>query len=196
MPDENELYEQWRSASEGERWEVEGKLFQRVLSHMCAVVCETLHEWNPDVVQDAALAVWRGLSRFRRESTFSTWVHSIAKHKTYAEIRRRVRRRRVFDECKVVVANPAEDEEERDHEVCPINLPDLEGPMAFVELCKELPQDDASLVEYKREGMSADEIAAKMGIGQEAVDSRWARLKRSVQDKLLLRRRLDGASSY
>ena len=180
MPDENELYEQWRSAPEGKRRELEGKLLQKVLSHARAVVCETLHEWNPDIVQDAALAVWRGLSRFRRESKFSTWVHSIAKHKTYEEIRNRVRRRRIFDERKVVVANPGDDEES-DRAVYRTTLPNLEGPITLAELCEGLPEDAASLLRHKREGMGTDEIAAKMGIGQEAIASRWARLRRKLK---------------
>ena len=138
MLDENELYDEWRSAPEEKRCEVEEKLLQKVLSHARAVVWETLHEWNPDIVQDVAIAVWRGLSRFRRESKFSTWVHSIAKYKAYEEIRNRVRRRRVFDERKVVVANPGDDKE-NDRAVYPTTLPNLEGPssaaMSILLIC-------------------------------------------------------------
>ena len=180
MSDENELYEQWRGAAEGERCDLETRLFQKVLRHAKAVVWIGLHERNPDLAQDIALAVLRNLSGFRGDSKFSTWVQAIAERKVDEELRKRIRRRNVFDERKVVVTNP--EEEEVVGAVHPTELPDFDSGIAFGEICRRLPtEEDAMLLRCKRDGMSSVEIAARMGISQEAVDSRWARLKPRIQ---------------
>jgi RNA polymerase sigma factor (sigma-70 family) len=188
MPSENETYEQWRSAPEGERWELEGRLFQQVVGHALAVVWTKLQEPNPDLAQEIALAVFRNLSNFKGESKFSTWVHAIGRNKVKELIRNRVRWRKIFEQ------NVLLRREEEEQEVNPTVIeeageaPDFDTPILVDELCEGLSQRDALLLRCKYELMGSDEIAAILGTTREATDSRWARLRPKLQEKLVLRR--------
>ncbi len=181
--DENELYEEWWNTPEDQRPDVERRLFAAVRPHAQAVLWEKLGENNPDLTHDIVVAVVNQLADFRRECKFSTWVHEIASRKADEELRKRMRRRKVFDETKEVLDERHAEEGEVANAVYPSETPDFDSPIEFDQLCAKLPQEDAALLRYKNEGLSSEEIAAKMGIGQEAVDSRWARLKSKVRKK-------------
>src|SRR6516164_964017 len=46
-----------------------------------------------DVVQEAYLRAWRGLSRFRGDAQFSTWMYRITANTAYSSVKRRRRHR-------------------------------------------------------------------------------------------------------
>ena len=181
MSDENELYEEWCAATD--RRDVEKRLYNAVSRHATAVVLEKFPEGHRDLPHDIASAVIGRLEEFRQGSKFSTWVHAIAVRKTDEALRKLVRKRKVFDETKVVVADAREkteqeggDEEEMRNRVSAVSRPDFDSSIALDQICSRLPEEDAALVGYKREGLTSPEIAAKLGTTQEAVESRWARL--------------------
>jgi RNA polymerase sigma factor (sigma-70 family) len=188
VSDENELYEEWRAATD--RRDVEKRLYSAVSRHATAVVLEKFPEGHRELAHDIASAVIGRLGRFRRQSKFSTWVHEIAVRKTIEALRKLARRKRVFDETKVVVADAGEKAEQEGggpyevrNQVSAVTQPDLDSPIALDQLRSHLPEKDAALVIYKREGLTSAEIAAKLGTSQGAVESRWERLKRSQKKK-------------
>jgi len=183
VPDENEIYEEWSAATD--RREVEERLYRAVSRHAAAVVLTKFPEGHRDLVHNIASAVMGELGTFRAESKFSTSVHRIALLKTYEALRATVCRRKVFDDTKIVVGGPEEEAENHDHgetagHVYASTLPDAEARIAFEELFDQLSEEEAALLQYKSEGFSSEEIAAKINISQEAVDSRWARLKKKL----------------
>ena len=189
MPDENELYKQWRSATD--RRHVEEKLYRAVSRHAAAVVLSKFPEGCRDLVPDIAAAVMSRIESFRGESKFSTWVHAIAKLKTAEALRTKKIEERVFDATKVVVSGPDENigeylENGAGESLRTTNLvyaethSDFDGPIAFEELCDRLSDEEEALLNYKCEGLSSYEIASKFGINAEALDSRWARLKKKL----------------
>jgi RNA polymerase sigma factor (sigma-70 family) len=180
MSDENEIYVQWQNAIDDEaRGRTIKQLSKEVRRHGEAVVWEGLNEWNPDTVEKIVAAVVDNLPRFQGRSKFSTWVHAIGKNKVKEELRYRKNRRKDIDETARV-----EDSEDGGrtprHEV---RRPDFDTPMLVDDLCKGLSEENTLLLQGKYEQMSSDEIGQLLGISADAVDSRWARLKPTIQEK-------------
>ena len=182
MPDENEVYQQWLNAPEEERPDIETKLANKVKRHAQAVVWQMLGEDRPDLVEDITAAVMVEIGQFRHECKFSTWVQEIAQRKSLEERRKLGRERKVFDKNVEVVTDPHLEAEVDfgSAEVVPAVAPHSEEAIAFELFLAALPEEDAALLRYKREGLKSREIAERMGSTVEAVDSRWARLKPRV----------------
>jgi RNA polymerase sigma factor (sigma-70 family) len=194
VSDENELYEEWRAATD--RQDVEQRLYSAVSRHATAVVLEKFPEGHRELPHDIASAVIGRLGKFRQGSKFSTWVHAIAVRKTDEALRKLVRKKKIFDETKVVVADAGEkteqedgDEEEMRNRVSAVTRPDFDSSIALDQLSNHLPEEDAALVRYKREGLTSAEIATRLGTTQEAVESRWERLKSRQKKKKVSRPR-------
>jgi RNA polymerase sigma factor (sigma-70 family) len=188
VSDENKLFEEWCGATD--RRDVEQRLYRAASRHAAAVVRGKFPEGNPDLIHDIAIAVVGRLGEFNRESKFTTWVHAIAKKKTAEAARKLARRKKVFDLTKVVVADLGDkteqeggDASEVRNQVSALTRPDFDSPIALDQLSNHLPKEDAALLGYKREGLTSAEIAVKLGTSQEAVESRWERLKRSQKKK-------------
>jgi RNA polymerase sigma factor (sigma-70 family) len=181
---ENALYEVWHSSTTEQRHDVERRLFAAVTRHAKAVVFIKLQEKAPDLVANIAGDALRQLARgqFRGACLFSTWVQAIALRKINEEIRRRTRQRRVIDDRTSVddlEKWTTVDLEEGGEGVAyrsrqQIKLPNFD---AKILLDQVLSHEDKELVGLKHEGLSSEEIAAKIGISKEAVNSRWRRLK-------------------
>jgi RNA polymerase sigma factor (sigma-70 family) len=184
MPDENELYAMWLAANPRERGQIEEKLHPVIRAHARAVVSKKFPEARfelPDYIADTVLFQ---LTKFRRECKFSTWVHKISVRMTDEELRRLIRSRKVFDRTKVV---PRVAEEEPGYvrgSEYPIVLPKFDSRIAFRELFPPLSQDQRKLLRYKIRHVPSSKIAKKLRISQEAVDSRWARLKPQLKKML------------
>lgn len=195
MSNENEFYEVWREAPEAEKWEWEELLFEEVRNHAMAAVWTRMAEFNPDLAQEIVCAVYGNLPRFRGECRFSTFVHAIARNKINEVLRNRIRWRKVFAENRRRL--PAEEaevgsEDQRERPCrCPIwidlraTVANLDAPILQEQLRKGLSDDDGLLLECKCESMSSAEIGALLGIGVEAVDSRWARLRPKLRQRYL-----------
>ena len=175
----NTLYEMWRNATPDERPEIERKLFAAVRRHAQAVVIMKLAENSPDLVVNIAGDAIAQLARgqFREDSLFSTWVQGIAKRKIGEELRGRTRRRRVIDDRISVDALEERDEEEDEGQYRPRRQANVPNFDANILLDQVLLPRDKELASLKHEGFSSKEIAARIGISEEAVNSRWRRLK-------------------
>ena len=122
-----------------------------------------------EAAQDAWLAAWRGLPRFRRESAFSTWLYRI-----------------VTNQCLGVGAGGAE-VEPLEHD-----LPDpgprtdeqaeLRARLAAVTrgILALTPEQRAPIVLRELEGLPYDEIATVLDVSVQAVKSRIHRARASL----------------
>lgn len=190
--DENELYERWLATEPGNRGDIEERLYAAVRRHAQAVLWNQLNEPTPELADDVVNAVMIQLRKFRRDSKFSTWVEGIARLKAKQYIRGKVAARRVFDEYMAVVEdNPANDDygKSRVGQVTPIVLPQFDTAISARQLRESLGAEDAIFLQQKAEGLQSKEIAEATGSTVEAVDSRWARLKRRAKKFLGPRRK-------
>ncbi len=116
-----------------------------------------------DAAQEAFLACYRNLDRFREDAAFSTWLHRIAVNACYDILRRRGR-------------------EPVPHEVLP-EPPPAGDPgdrmAAAVDVQRALlavaPEFRAVLVLHDAQGIPVDEVAAALGIPVGTVKSRLHR---------------------
>jgi RNA polymerase sigma-70 factor (ECF subfamily) len=120
-----------------------------------------------DAAQEAFLAAWRGLDRFRFDSSFSTWLQRI-----------------VVNRClNVLRARRSTPEQPADHEPVAIG-----GPQEAVEVYEQMaalrralqrltPEQRAAFVLRYLEGCTLEEIARVLGISLSAVKSRLHRAR-------------------
>lgn len=129
-----------------------------------------------DVVQETFLRAWRGLARFRGDSSISTWLHRITVN-TALTARRRAARNRgpSLDSVDEVVAEatPYVDPERRG-EV-------LDLRVRLEEALDKLPPGHKAVVILKDvEGWSHVEIAERLGITESAAKVRLHRAHRRL----------------
>lgn len=131
------------------------------------------HREADEVAQEVFLRAWRGLARFEERSQFSTWLYRIA----FNEAQRRLSRR---------AAPRAEPDPDREDPV--LSLPespqlgpeahtlDREFEQTLEGALSQLPEDwRAAVVLRDIEGLSSQEAADAVGVGQAAFKSRLHR---------------------
>ena len=128
-----------------------------------------------DVVQEVFLAAWQHRRQFRAESTWGTWLHRIAVHKTRNHVRARQRRWRLLSFLGLGPGSeplaPPESNDDTDGEVrrAVASLPHRDREMLV--LCYLEQQPVAQVAEY-------------LGIGRVAADTRLSRARRRLRDVL------------
>jgi RNA polymerase sigma factor (sigma-70 family) len=180
MSDENELYQQWRDTSDEQKRELEKRLYDAVSKHARAVIWQQLEEQNPDLAQSIAAAAIMRVPTFRQESKFSTWMEGVARKQIKQELRRRTRSRKVFDEYSDVFEHVDDEKELTDPQASAAFL-EREQRILLETLRKELSPKEYVLLECMRESMSTPEIAARLKIADDAVESRRRRLMKKLQ---------------
>src|SRR5262249_42872582 len=151
------------------------RLYRAVKKHAAAVVWSKFPEAYLDLPSDIAATVICRLESFRGNGTFSTWVHEISKRKTNEALRKLIRSKKIFNRTKTLEEIELETPKRGQHPLHAVE-PNPDLVIEVKDFCKQLPKSHAALYAYKRFGLHSKEIAAKLGITQEAVDSRWARL--------------------
>jgi RNA polymerase sigma factor (sigma-70 family) len=175
MWSEDGLYQKWRDALGAEQKTLESLLFEAVERHVRIAVWQRLHESNPDVTQEIFSAVNRNMLRFKGESKFSTWVNAIAKYKVAEEIRRRRRHRKLFNDSVDVFDKFNEDLWQYQ--------PDFTDGIAIDELAKGLSGDEQLILWGKRDQFTDKEIGERLDMTEDAVESKWRRLKKRMRTK-------------
>ncbi|MFZ2358406.1 MAG: RNA polymerase sigma factor [Anaerolineae bacterium] len=127
-----------------------------------------------DVLQETMLAAIRSLSRFRNESSLSTWLHVIARNKISDQIRLRQRFR-----------NHQVEEEAADLELQRVSMlpEDVIAQRSDIEaVLRALPQDqrDVLLGKYL-DGFSVRELSSIMGRSEKAVESLLTRAREAFR---------------
>ena len=124
-----------------------------------------------DAVQDALIAIWRGLDRFRGDAQFSTWAHRIASNSALAV----VRKRRDL---------PLADEHDIEDPCTPFDEQIAISDQIQAAL-KQLPDDfRVALVLREYGGLTYAEIAAHQGILIQTVKTRINRARMAVRAAL------------
>ena len=150
----------------------------RIVNYASAMVHDT--GVAEDVAQETFVRAWRGLARFRGESSFKTWLYRIATNVARTHLDRRGRQARLADRS-------LDDEEEvlQAGDV-PAAAPDPETSLVTREAIDralgELPEElRAALVLRDVEGLDYKEIAAVTGAPMGTVESRIFRARRHMR---------------
>jgi RNA polymerase sigma-70 factor (ECF subfamily) len=123
-----------------------------------------------ELAQDVFVAAWRGLSRYRSDSAFSTWLFSIARNAAVDAARRR------RGHVPTVPLNEAHS----------IDVRDAGGDASAVldaAACLSAPLREALLLR-EIQGLTYDEIATVQGVPLGTVRSRIAAARGFVADRL------------
>lgn len=136
-----------------------------------------------DVAQETFVRAWRGLGRFRAESTFKTWLYRIATNVARTHLDRRGRRARIADRSLDDEAEPVQAGD------VPSPAPDAETSLvrreAIDRALSELPDElRQALVLRDVEGLDYKEIAGVTGAPIGTVESRIFRARRRLRTLL------------
>lgn len=132
-----------------------------------------------DLVQQVFLEAFRSLSGFRQEASFSTWLYRVSANVALSALRRRQRRRPVwqpadeFDEVEGCEATP--EEKVRERELCRIVLDHL-GALK--------PEQRIAFVLRHVECLELEEISAIVGARTPAVRQRIKVAERKLCDRI------------
>jgi RNA polymerase sigma-70 factor (ECF subfamily) len=139
-----------------------------VLNLATRVVCDP--DAAEDVFQEAVVAAYRQLPRFRGECRFSTWLYRITLNEARGYLRKERRRSAALaklDECKP-------EEEGAPHDIHRGALPSgrVEGAEEILGLLEGLPEKERSAIAlFYLEDLSVQEVARAMGATKGTVKS-------------------------
>lgn len=127
-----------------------------------------------DVAQDAFLAAWRARHAFRGDAEWTTWVHTIALRRARNAARSRERRQRWFG-----FLRPGADFDtlQVDGRGDPRPAQDTVSNRVRGVLKRLRHPDREVLVLRYLEGLTVEEIAARLALGRAAVDTRLSRAR-------------------
>lgn len=124
------------------------------------------NDWQ-DLLQEIAVALWKGLPGFEGRSSLSTWVFRVAVNTALQYVRKR---------------RPAS--EALAHE--PAGSTDVEDPVALLEtFLGRLDPVNRAVLLLDLEGLSREEIAEVIGISPGAVAVRMTRLKHRFNEEFV-----------
>lgn len=142
----------------------------RLALRMCGGRAEDAQE----VAQEAFLAAWRGLPRFRGQCRFSSWLYKLTANAAVDRLRREKRR---------PAAVPLEDAgEPADPHTPQEELERRELQRAVQQALDRLtPEHREVLLLRQMQGLSYQEIGAALGLEEGTVKSRLSRAKRQLR---------------
>ncbi|HEX3790877.1 MAG TPA: sigma-70 family RNA polymerase sigma factor [Pseudonocardiaceae bacterium] len=131
-----------------------------------------------DVVQDAWIAAWRALARFRGDSAPSTWLYRVVTNTALAHLRRRRQTLPLAEDFEQTQADPRDDGPERSA------LRGEEVALVLRAVATLEPAQRIPLVLHELEGMSYEEVAEIVGSTVPALRSRLHRARVALLGKL------------
>lgn len=153
----------------------EGRMYAVAL-RMCAN-----REDAQDCLQEAMLRVYRAISGFKGESSFSTWVYRITMNTCLDELRKRKNRQTTsLDNLLDMGWSPSDD----------TNVPEKhalrgESRRMLQTAIENLPEDMRSAIVLRDiEGLSYEEIAKALDINIGTIKSRISRGREKLREKL------------
>jgi RNA polymerase sigma factor (sigma-70 family) len=188
--DPSETFTHTREVMEGRaqldpaRMKAELAILERDHGHRIRALCHRYtrnQETAEDLAQDALLEAWRQLPRFRGDSTLSTWVLGIARHKVMNHLRKK----------KDFVAEDGVVDDVDPHRDVLKTLSQAERNQVMRDAASAVLDDEEQEVVHLRyiEGLGRDEIAAELGLegGAEAVRVVLYRCTRRLKPELTRR---------
>ena len=147
------------------------RLYEKKVYTLCVRMCGNTEDAE-EAAQDAFLALWRGIDRFRQESSLSTWIYRLAANACIDLIRRRKKSAGSIslDDEELFVDAP--DPAPQPHELAE----QREAQRALREGLMSLPPEYRSILILREiEGLSYSEIAAVQELELGTVKSRISR---------------------
>lgn len=173
MVDDFELLDRW---AQGDT-EAASVLFDRYFEPLYRFFTNKVGAAADDLVQDTLLACIRARERFRRESSFRTFLFGTARHMLfhhYRDVRRDLNADSV-GEARLVDLDPSPSQvlARRDEE------------RVLLEALRRLPLDYQIAIElYEWEGLTGPEVARVLGISETAMRSRLHRAKAELKRQI------------
>ena len=165
----------------------DGQAFSELLSaqesRMYAVALRMCgnHEDAQDCLQEAMLRVYRAISGFKGQSSFSTWVYRITMNTCRDELRRNKRRKATsLDEKLETGWSPSDDLDTPEHHAL-----SAERRRALDRAIHALPEDMRSAIVLRDiQGCAYDEIADILGTNVGTIKSRISRGRARLREIL------------
>jgi len=129
------------------------------------------HYLAEDALQDALLAAWRNLDRFRGDSAVSTWLYRIASNAALAQVRRR------REEMVESVPETADEWADPQHGIAERDR--------VAEALRQVPPDFREALVLREYGdFTYEQIAAHQQVGVQTVKSRLNRARAALRAAL------------
>src|ERR1051325_10895097 len=151
-------------------------LFEQHREHLLRLSASVLNDRDlaSDVVQETWFRARNAISEFDPTQALLPWLHTIARHLCYDELRSR--RRRAATELRALSSEPRP---ETDHAHRAIEL-DPRGPL--VRSFRKLPERYRRLIYLREvEGLSSEELAAQDGSSQTSIAKALMRAKERLR---------------
>lgn len=147
------------------------RLYEKKVYTLCVRMCGSTEDAE-EAAQDAFLALWRGIDRFRQESSLSTWIYRLAANACIDLIRRRRKNAGSVSLDDEELFIDAQDPAPQPHELAE----QREAQRALREGLMSLPPEYRSILILREiEGLSYSEIAAAQELELGTVKSRISR---------------------
>jgi len=153
---------------------------------VCLRMCAN-HEDAQDCLQEAMLRVYRSISGFKGQSSFSTWLYRVTMNTCLDELRRRKNKQATsLDGLLETGWSPADEYDTPEHRAL-----ESERRTEVRRMIKELPEDMRSAVVLRDiQGFSYDEIAQILDINVGTIKSRISRGREKLREKFLAKAEL------
>ncbi len=153
---------------------------------VCLRMCGN-HEDAQDCLQEAMLRVYRAISGFKGQSSFSTWLYRVTMNACLDELRKRKNKPSTsLDGMLDAGWSPADERDTPEKHVL-----SAEKRTVIQQTIAELPEDMRSAVVLRDiQGFSYDEIAQMLEINVGTIKSRISRGREKLREKFLSRTEL------
>ena len=138
---------------------------------------------SEDIAQEAFLTAWQQLDRLRNSASFLPWLRQITRNLARDWLRGQAQRPLSGEAAEIAIgmaADPSPEPADR--------LLRGEAEAAAEDIISALPEDSREvLLLFYREGQSSRQVAALLGLSDEAVRKRLSRARASVREELVQR---------
>lgn len=150
------------------------KYKDRVFSLVVGIVRN--REMAEELSQDIFVKAYTSLKKFRKDSSFSTWIYRIAYNTSISETRKRKYKTRSFDDQLERAASLELDEDG--------SAENLESKHALLTMALEKlhPEEKLILMLYYFEEKSVEEISQSSGLSQSNVKVKLFRMRAKLKD--------------
>ncbi len=143
----------------------------RVLSLMIRMTGD--REEAEDLLQDAFMRVLSRIGDFRGDSALGTWIHRVAVNEALQKLRRKRRRKRIFDDAVEEISKPVTHTED------PSRRMDVRSAI------EDLPPRMREMVELRYyDGLTYEEIADELGMSKGTAGSKLHKARERLRSHL------------
>lgn len=137
--------------------------YDSMVSRLCFGYCSSKVEYE-DLRQDVYVNIWKGLERFRGDSSIKTWIYRVTLNTCVSTLRKTKSQAQYADLSEVADLNDTSDE----------YVANVKQLYRAIEL---LPALDKAIVMMWLDEISYEEIASTVGMARNAVATRLHRIK-------------------